>query len=215
LELKKNRGRIYCGKQPVERSKESIRPNQRDQRSERHLFGICRKQRKYFRNCQASDQEHDPNHMLTLGVVFRAGACRVEPRCFKAAKEHVDILSINWYGNDFPMPEQMGKTGNNVRASHLSLRSFIKKAWTRALGNTSERLEWEDSNADRGTFIKISLLGLTETSELCRLALASIQRQCIQKPNRIRPNRRFPNKGIVTSVMQPHEDLISQMAIIK
>jgi hypothetical protein len=159
---------------------------------------------KYFRIVKRAIRKHDPNHMY-LGCRFHGRALDLKP-LFKAAKEHLDILSINWYRQWTPDAEQM-ENWKQWSGRPFIITEFYAKGMDSGMGNTSGAGWVVKTQRDRGYFYQDFTLGLLKHPN----CVGWHWHRYMDKDPKAKqdPSNVDSNKGIVTSSYEPHEDLIS------
>ena len=164
---------------------------------------------KYFRIVKQAIRKHDRNHMY-LGCRFHGSALDLKP-LFKAAKKHVDILSINWYWEWTPNVEKMDNWKQWAGRPFI-ISEFYAKGMDSGMGNTSGAGWVVETQRDRGYFYQNFALGLLKHSNCVGWHW---HRYMDNSPTAGQdPSNIDSNKGIVTSSYAPHKNLISEMAIM-
>ncbi|MFO1532071.1 MAG: hypothetical protein U1F77_20665, partial [Kiritimatiellia bacterium] len=113
----------------------------------------------YFRIVSRVMKEADPNH-LYLGCRFHGRALRTEA-LFRACAPHVDVISINWYGEWTPDPEMMSRWVEWSGKPFL-VSEFYAMAADSGLANETGAGWVMQTQAERGDFYQhfaLSLLG--------------------------------------------------------
>ncbi|MCP4783272.1 MAG: agarase [Fuerstiella sp.] len=161
----------------------------------------------YFRVVKQAIRKHDPNHMY-LGCRFHGQALTLKP-LFKAAKEHVDVLSINWYWQWTPDTEKMDNWKQWSDRPFI-ITEFYAKGMDSGMGNKSGAGWVVKTQRDRGYFYQNFTLGLLKHPNCVGWHW---HRYMDNDPAAGQdPSNVDSNKGIVTSKYEPHEDLVSEMA---
>jgi len=164
---------------------------------------------KYFGIVKQAIRKHDRNHMY-LGSRFHGPALDLKP-LFKAAKKHADIISINWYWEWSPSREKM-ENWKQWAGRPFIISEFYAKGMDSGMGNTSGAGWVVETQRDRGYFYQNFAFGLLKHSNCVgwhwhRYMDNSLG--AMQDPSNV-----DSNKGIVTSSYEPHQNLISEMAIM-
>jgi hypothetical protein len=162
---------------------------------------------KYFSVIRRAIRKHDSNHMY-LGCRFHGQALTLKP-LFKAAEEHVDVLSINWYRRWTPDKEKM----NNWKqwsGRPFIITEFYAKGMDSGMGNKSGAGWVVKTQRDRGYFYQNFTLALLKHPNCVGWHW---HRYMDNDPAAGQdPSNVDSNKGIVTSRYEPYEDLLSEMA---
>lgn len=162
---------------------------------------------KYFSVIKRAIRKHDPNHMY-LGCRFHGQALTLKP-LFKAAEEHVDVLSINWYWKWTPDTEKMDNW-KQWSGRPFIITEFYAKGMDSGMGNKSGAGWVVKTQRDRGYFYQNFTLGLLKHPNCVGWHW---HRYMDNDPAaRQDPSNVDSNKGIVTSRYEPYEDLLSEMA---
>lgn len=164
---------------------------------------------RYFRVIKRAIRKHDPHHMY-LGCRFHGQALTLKP-LFKAAKEHVDVLSINWYWAWTPDTEKMDNW-TQWSGRPFIITEFYAKGMDSGMGNTSGAGWVVKTQRDRGYFYQNFTLGLLKHPN----CVGWHWHRYMDNDPKAKQDRSNvdSNKGIVTSSYEPHENLISEMAIM-
>ncbi len=160
----------------------------------------------YFRIVRQAIRKYDPNHMY-LGCRFHGKALSMKP-VFKAAADHVDIISINWYWQWTPDHEKMERW-KQWSGRPFIITEFYAKGMDSGMGNTSGAGWVVKTQRERGYFYQNFTLGLLKHPNCVGWHW---HRYMDNDPNAGEdPSNVDSNKGIVTCRYEAHEDLVAEM----
>ena len=160
----------------------------------------------YFSTIKRAIIKHDPNHMY-LGCRFHGKALNMKS-LFKAAADHVDIISINWYWQWAPDDEKM-ENWKQWSGRPFIITEFYAKGMDSGMGNTSGAGWVVKTQQERGYFYQHFTLGLLKHPNCVGWHW---HRYMDNDPDAGEdPSNVDSNKGIVTCRYEAHEDLIAEM----
>lgn len=165
---------------------------------------------RYFRISREAIRANDPNH-LYLGARFHGQVIRSEP-VIRAAGNHVDVLSINWYAQWTPDPETMDNWVAWTDKPFL-ITEFFAKAMDSGLPNTSGAGWIVKTQADRAAFYQNFVLPLIRhPSSVGWHWFRYLDNDPEDTP--ADPTNIDANKGIVDMHFQPWPELLKAMNFI-
>jgi len=130
---------------------------------------------------------------------------------FKAAADHLDIISINWYWQWTPDDEKM-ENWKQWSGRPFIITEFYAKGMDSGMGNTSGAGWVVKTQRERGYFYQNFALGLLKQPNCVGWHW---HRYMDNDPDAGEdPSNVDSNKGIVTCRYDLHEDLVSEMKLL-
>jgi hypothetical protein len=183
------------------------KPGEADQQAF-HEFAVER----YYRIVSEAIRRHDPNH-LYLGTRLHGRAAHT-PANYRAAADHLDVVSVNYYYRWTPRPEEMAMWVAE------SGRPFMVTEWY-AKGQDTGKLNrsgagWVvKTQADRGRFYQHFALHLLDRPGCVGFHwFKYIDDDETGGRKSLSPGHLESNKGMLSNLYQPYAELVERAAAV-
>ncbi len=161
----------------------------------------------YFRIVSAAIRKADPNHMY-FGSRFHGGD-RVRPELWRAAGRYLDVVAMNYYGAWTPDPQTMSNWVAWSGKPFMITEWYAKGADT-GMGNVTGAGWLVKTQKDRGAFYQNYTLGLLAHPGCVGWHWFKYMDND-PTDKRADPSNLDSNKGIVSNVYEPYNELLSAM----
>ncbi|MES2980905.1 MAG: agarase [Verrucomicrobiota bacterium] len=162
---------------------------------------------RYFSIVSKAIKAHDPNH-LYLGCRYHGPAIK-SPGAFRAAGNHCDVVSVNYYNVWTPNPEQI-KNWQNWSGKPFMITEFYAKGMDSGMPNTSGAGWLVKTQQDRGRFYQNFCIALLESKGCVGWHHFKYQDNDMNNKN-VDPSNTDSNKGVVTSNFEPYPEFLQIM----
>jgi hypothetical protein len=174
--------------------------------ADRQAF-LCYVFDRYYRITTDAIRKYDSNH-LCLGPRLHGGALRM-PGVFRAARKHLDVIAVNYYGAWAPDQERMAMWIAESGRPFI-ITEFYAKGHDSGLPNVSGAGWLVPTQTDRARFYQNFTLGLLE-SKSCVGWHWFKYRDNNPLDLSTDPSNRDSNKGIVSYGYEPYLALLREM----
>ncbi len=162
---------------------------------------------RYFRIVSRAIKKHDPNHLF-LGCRFNGQVLRCL-EVFRAAGQHVDVISINYYRVWTPQQDELARWERQAGKPILITEWYAKGADS-GMANTSGSGWLVKTQGDRGRFYENFTLGLLQ-SKACVGWHWFKYIDNDPEDKTVDPSNVDANKGVVNNRYEPYQPLLGSM----